>query len=262
MGEIEQTINGVWKLWYDMECDWMVDFVNRTMRKSKIDQVLDFYWIPYIYKNDYKKYLKYRIQEKHRPVVQSHFLIVLRQDWYETDDFDYWVLQKDYCIRVPEAEATGLNLHINYDTFLKKDQEHRAALEKEAVAANNEQIKQMQDFMSSMMQEMKELKSQLGTVQDNKVLNSNNITNEWTKETSSNKDEKDWWVASVDWNNSNTTTWIGQPTKGTESIELNDWGRWENGWNEYEWMIISWNESIWWNWYDVKERWKKDWRNW
>lgn len=56
----------------------MQEFLARTKYKTKIDQVIDFYGVPYCYKNDINKFLKYRIQPRHYPIVHEHFYKVLQ----------------------------------------------------------------------------------------------------------------------------------------------------------------------------------------
>lgn len=61
-------------------------------------------------------------------------------------------------MRVPTAEQTALNLHVNYDEFLQKEAKHNAALNREETVVRDDTILQMQSMMQQMMEEMKELK--------------------------------------------------------------------------------------------------------
>lgn len=162
----EVTMEQEWKvygkMWYDMDSDGMSDFIKSTVRKSKIDQVLDFYGIPHKDKNNYKKYLKFKIQERHRGVVQSYFLGFLQRESPEDVVwFDFGKLQKQYIEEHPEDEHTGLNIKVQYEKFLEKDKEHQDALiKKNEQSTSQEKINtMMMDVMSQMMTEMKSIKS-------------------------------------------------------------------------------------------------------
>jgi len=208
----------IWSIWFDMDCDGMKEYVNKLFRPSKIDQVLNFYGIPYIYKNEYKKYLKYRIQPRHYDVVQHYFMSILSQEWYDTSDFNYWKLQDEYNIKIPVAEQTALDLHVNYQEFLQKDKEHREAVLRQQDSVKDEQIQNMQAMMQTMMSEMWELKKLVW--QPNVLLSNKNI-NEWwttTKETplettteTRPTEQSEWWVDSSWWeqdNWSNKWDWL------------------------------------------------------
>ena len=270
MGEFEKEIPWSWgksigTIWFDMDCDGTVDYVKKMFKPSKIDQVINFYGIPYVYKNEYKKYLKYRIQARHYWVVNDYFSVILRSEWYDTSDFDFWKLQDEYNMKVPVAEATWLDLHINYNDFLEKDRAHREALEKWNESKKDEQIWQMQSMMQKMMEQMEQLQKQVW--QPNVLLSKEN-NNDWqqpswsdngtnatntiepTEETTLqedgenwiNKENSTWWD---DWHPKEMVQWDGERTQWTELIWgdgiTNNWWDWL-GWGNTEPFKI-WNET-------------------
>ena len=245
---LERDIPGSWwksigKIWFDMECDWTRDYVNKMFKPSKIDQVLNFYGIPFIYKNEYKKYLKYRIQPRHCWIVNDYFLQVLRQEWYDTSDFDYSKLQEEYNERVPVPEHTWLDLHINYDLFLQKDKEHRDAIAKETDNKKDEQIQTLQTMMQQMMQQMQTLQKQ---VWDPNVLLSNNDKNDWTSPSWSDS------TTNATWNQETPLEEDGNSwTTGNETSINSDWStevQWASEWVEWSELIWS-KETDWDDWF-------------
>jgi len=227
----------IWKIGFDMECDGTRDYVNKMFRPSKIDQVLNFYGIPHIYKNEYKKYLKYRIQPRHCGIVNDYFLISLRQDWYDVSDFDYKKLQDEYNQRVPEPEQTGLDLHVNYDLFLKKDQEHRAAILKQSDSKKDEQIEDMQKAMQQMQKDMALL---IGLVWKPNVLLSKDIPNDWTSPSwsDSTRNATNWIEETPPKEDGNTwTTWNESTIDSKWSEEI----QWTSSWTE--WSELIWSEE-------------------
>lgn len=212
----------VWVVWFDMECDGTREYVKKMFQPSKIDQVINFYWIPYIYKNEYKRFLKYRIQDRHCWIVNDHFLQVLRSEWYDVSDFDYLTLQHEYCARVPNPEQTWLDLHINYDEFLQKDKAHRDSIEKQADSKKDEQIANMQGMMKEMMEQMKVLQAQ---VWQPNVLLSKEITNDWTKSSWSDSTTNAEWI--TDWESTEPIT---------ESLTKPSMNSWSESWNDSNWQ--------------------------
>ncbi len=210
----------IWKIWFDMDCDGMQEYVS--YRKSKIDQVLTYYWIPYIHKNDYKQYLKYRIKSIHYPIVNEYLYHVRKQEWYDVSDWDYGKLQDQYNIEVPEKEQTWMDLHVNYDEFLRKEQKHLQSLEKKQNTQENDVIMWMQNMMLQMMKEMKELKNQV-----------------WNKNVLLPSQEKNDW-----WNNQNWSTW------STTESSTNSWEENTIQKTGETWQTLSEDLPIWWttNW--------------
>lgn len=280
MGEYEKDIPWAWgksigKIWFDMECDGTREYI-KSLRPNKIDQVLNFYGIPFIYKNEYKRFLKYRIQERHCWIVNDHFLSVLAQEWYDTSDFDYLTLQKEYIAKVPEAEQTALDLHTNYAEFLEKDKAHRDAVARSAETVKDEQIASMQDMMKKMMEQMEKLQSQ---VWNPNVLLSKNDTNDWQQPSWSDNESNATWN---DWTNPNSQAIALQEDGETGTVEVNkskdsSWSseiQWTSDWIEWAELIWSWNTSIdltkWSIWSWTSENWNseepakttKDRRNW
>lgn len=275
MNDLEKDIPGsnwqsIWKIWFDMECDWTREYVNKMFKPSKIDQVLNFYGIPFIYKNEYKKYLKYRIQARHYDIVNGYFLTVLRNEWYDVSDFNYWTLQDEYNQRVPVAEHTWLDLHINYDLFLKKDQEHRAAISKESETKKDQQIESMQQMMHQMMKQMEQLQKQTG--QTNVLLpnsdnngpttpswsdSTTNATNNWDQETplqtdGENGEIREDWEQNTGW--TEWLQWSSEQTQWTEQL----WSQ-ETNWDD--WFTRPPEPfKIWWGETTATEKPTKDWR--
>lgn len=256
--------NPIWSILYDMECDGTVDYVKKMFKKSKIDQVLDFYGIPYIYKHEYKKYLKYRIEPRHYQVVTDYFSVILRSEWYDTTDFDFGKLQEEYNIKVPVAEATGLELHVNYADFLERDKQHREALSKWENIEKDEQIWQMQWMMQQMMVQMAELQKQIWN--PNVLLSKENNDDwqqpswsdsarnaEWTTDTTNNQkltpqDNGEAWMTTEDsswWIDSSTSEAIKWDIQRAEWPELiwSDSVDWSNNWTK-PFAIRTNNETI------------------
>lgn len=202
----------VWVVGFDMECDGTRDYVKKMFQPSKIDQVINFYWIPFIYKNEYKRFLKYRIEDRHCWIVNDHFLWVLRSEWYDVSDFDYLTLQHEYCARVPDPEQTWLDLHINYNEFLERDKAHRDSIEKQVDSIKDEQIASMKWMMEQMMIQMQELQKQ---VWQPNVLLSKEITNDWQQSSWSDSTRNAEWQP--DWQSTNATT-----TNWAEPITSNE----------------------------------------
>ena len=267
--ELEKEVNigwkNIWKIWFDMECDWTRDYIKKMYQKSKIDQVLDFYWIPHIYKDEYKRYLRYRIQPRHYDIVNNHFIKVLELEWYDISDFNYWELQEDYNRKVPEAEQTWLDLHIDYDDFIKRDQKHRESIKIESEVQVNEQMLWMQQMMLSMMDEMKQLKSMIWNPN---VLLSKENNNAWKTEHSWSDSTRN---AEWDWESTtNNTAWttISETVTTNETKEIR-WAAWERNWwnndtNEQGIWEIEWIDK-WDQWTELREdlwsRWIT-WTNW
>jgi len=219
---------------HDMDCDGTREYVKKMLKPDKIDQVMNFYGIPFIYKNEYKRFLKYRIQPRHYQVVQDHFYYQLQQEWYDVSDFEYGKLQEEYNIRVPVAEQTWLDLHINYDSFLEKDKAHRDAITKSNEKNNDDALTNMVTMMQQMQQQMQELQKKIG---DPTVLLSKQDTNGWNepswddstrnvtnttadKTATSHEDEKDWDVGTERTSNSDWSERVGWPIPGAEWPEL------------------------------------------
>lgn len=238
----------IWTLWFDPDCDGNADYIKKMFKPSKIDQVINYYGIPYIYKNEYKKYLKYRIQPRHCQVVTDYFSVILRSEWYDTSDFDFAQLQEEYNRKVPVAEATWLELHINYAEFLEKDRQHRESILKWENSAKDEQIWQMQSMMQQMMIQMEDLKKQIWNPN---VLLSKEITNDWQQPSWSDSG------TNAEWNStdtSNTTTkdttlqengetWI---TTEDSSVRTNTGTSEPIQWNSErtEWSELIWSDTI------------------
>jgi len=261
----------IWVIWFDMDCDWTVEYVKKMFKPSKIDQVLTFYGIPFIYKNEYRKYLKYRIQKRHYWIVNDYFTAILASEWYDVSDFDYWKLQDDYNISVPVAEHTWLNMHVNYDDFLKKDAAHREALIRWWETEKDQQIQNMLEMMAEMREEMKLLKNIAW--QPNALLSKEN-TNDWTSPSWSDS------TTNAEWNESDVKqqtneiitpheheeTWLIVEDQ-TDSI---DWHaeetiQWAS--KRIEWVELIWSlptnssdiwESDWWTWTSETTETKKD----
>lgn len=240
------------KLWFDMECDGMVDYVKKMYKPSKIDQVLNYYWIPFVYKNEYKKYLKYRIEPRHCQIVTDYFSVILRSEWYDTSDFDYGELQKEYNIKVPVAEPTGLELNVNYAEFLEKDRQHREALEKWTNTIQNEQIMSMQSMMKTMMEQMAELQKQIWNPN---VLLSKKNTDDWQQPSWSDS------ARNAEWTNTTSNETIDQEATLQEDGETGmiegdpDWWDDTNTEEPIQWDSerAKWPELIW--------GWEIDWHN-
>lgn len=183
----EQSIPWPWEggsvgvFGFDMECDGIKEYIWKMYKKTKIDQILEFYGIPHIYKNEWKKYLKYRIKPEHCKYVNEYFKPLLRSEWYDISDWDYSLEQEDYNRRVPYAEQTWLDIKINYEEFLENDKKHRESITNTNSDLMNKQMLEMQSLMQSMMAEMKELKSMAWI--PNKFLNSNHKTDDESRNT-------------------------------------------------------------------------------
>lgn len=225
--------NSVWVFWFDMDCDWTKEYVNKMYKKSKIDQVLEFYGIPHIYKWEWKKYLKYRIKPEHYKYVNSYFIPLLRSEWYDVSEWDYWLEQEEYNKRVPVAEQTWLNIAINYDNFLENDRKHREAIEKKSDPISNQQILEMQSMMKSMMEEMKELKKIAWSPQT--FLNSNNTNNEWNSD--------GWSDSTTNATNNEEVTFQedGKDWEIDEVISGSDCNGWWDWWIEWSNTGIEWS---------------------
>ena len=168
----EQTIDLGWGkaaiMGFD-ESDGTQEFLLRTKYKSKIDQVIEFYGVPYCWKNDINKFMRYQVQPRHYSIVHDHFYEVLKSTWYGVEDFDYAKMQDDYNER-NSGKPIGLDIKVNIEAFTK-------ALPKEHQAWGGEttpESSQIIDQMAEMMAEMKELK---------KHILSANETNEQTNTT-------------------------------------------------------------------------------
>lgn len=234
------NIDKVGKIWLDMECDGTQEFVNRVMRKSKIDQVIDFYWIPYTKKNDWRTYLKYRIQERHCHIVNDHFLSLFRaESSEESNGFDFGKLQAEYIAAHPTAEHTGINMHVNYEMFKEKDQEHREALQKNGQSTiTTDEAQSIMWAMKMMMKEMSDIKNYVGSLSPNIPVNNDNwketnaptevsktgeITNEVTNwdATSSGNWGSEW---TVGWGEQSTENGINDTNTESKLDSLNWWG--------------------------------------
>ena len=68
--DIMMTMNGWWEIKFE-DTDWMRDL----FRYTPIDIVLDYHWIPKIWKNSWKVYFNYPIElhQKHVQVVDQYF---------------------------------------------------------------------------------------------------------------------------------------------------------------------------------------------
>lgn len=268
----------IWVIWYDMASDGTREYVKKMFRPDKIDQVLTFYGIPFIYKNEYRRYLKYRIQPRHYQIVQDYFYGVLSLEWYDVSDFNFWELQEEYNQRVPVAEGTWLEFKINYDDFLAKDKQHRDAIEKQNNIQNNEVMQWMLEMMQNMQKQMDMLQSKIW---DPKVLLSNSNDNgwnepSWSDSTRNATDEQS--VESISDLNS-TTTWDQETPIQTdgEAWKVNEEEQWrmiDREWSKWlQWTSkeAQWIELTWVGWNDHDSFWlitgnswdtKKDRRNW
>lgn len=128
------------------EWDWTQAFLARTKYKSKIDQVIDFYWVPYCYKNNINQFLKYWVQPRHYPIVHDHFYMVLKSTWYWVEDFDYGKLQEDFTSR--QLKWPWLDFKMKIENFSKQE-------EKQVENVNSDTMILMQE----MMKEIQELKA-------------------------------------------------------------------------------------------------------
>lgn len=277
MGEkMETVVPWVGKMWFDMELDWMVDYVKKTTGMSKIDQVLTFYWIPYRYKNNVKAYLKYKPRESHCAIINDYFLSLYASgmEWFDDpdfdySDFDYLKLQKKYNETHPEDEQTGLNLHVNYWDFLDNDKKHNEAIQKENTQSVwFEEMRVLTDVMKWMMDEMKSIKQTIGLLSPNAIPNDN--TSQKIGETWSALEESGKWTATSwgnwgtettpswgEWSekiwddNSNTSTeplteWLSQ-SKAIDLIIPNDIDTRLGDWNNWGWVSEwsdTWSEEV------------------
>lgn len=167
--------------------DWdgSQEYQRKKYNPSKIDQVLNYYGIPFIYKDEWRKYLKYRIEPRHYWVVNDYFIPLLKSMWYDVTDRDFGKEQDEYKERVPVAEQTGLDMHIDYDAFLLRDKQHQESLQKENANKQTDQNKEIMNFMQDMMKQMKELWDQVQELKQPKqvkwveVLSIKKKPNEW-----------------------------------------------------------------------------------
>lgn len=249
--KVEYEVSWVGKLWYDMELDGMKSFVTRNINRSKIDQLLDFYWIPYIYKNEYKRYLKYRIQERHRPVVQDYFERVLASEWYDHDYISsrkFWEIQMEYIKNNPDPEQTWLDIKVNYNAFMQKEQESKEA-KSMSQYMTKEEWQNMMVMMADMMKEMKSITKTIWSLSPTIIDNGN--TN-WTSASqlsswSTQQNEKQTWAFATEvlWQSSDSWGSWGTMEHAPSETDPNDW--WD-GWishNTFEPIKIDGDELKW-----------------
>lgn len=243
--QIEQTVPWVWKIWYDMDLDGMQEFVAKNQNKSKIDQVIDFYGIPYIYKNEYRRFLKHRIQERHRPVVQDHFDSVLAMEWYDEEyrkRWSYGELQTEYNRNNPDPEQMWLKAEVDYNKFKEKELESQEAKGMEWYMTKKE-WENMMVMMSQMMQEMNNLTKTIGHLSPN-----TDSKDDWNKQTNN---------QSNDWESTEDVWWPTSQNKGkvgsfaSEMLGANSdswWDQWTDWINKQEKDSNNiWNEDVsWW----------------
>lgn len=111
--------------------------------------MIDFYGVPYCYKNDIKQFLRYRVEPRHYPVVHEHFYHVLKSTGYSVDEFDYGKMQEEYNAK-NEGVSPGLDIKINLQEFSTKQEASQKPVDLSII-----------EQMRSMLDEIKELKEQV-----------------------------------------------------------------------------------------------------